>query len=272
MKRIMKTGLKIGLGVLAAALLVVIGLGAGWVLWGRRLWLPGLMGRLGTMWNTAGCAGQPAASGCTPTNGNRGFGMMGRRSGPGPLCGNQGSTSPRGCSFAGASVPSTASESISIAQARQAVETYLQDSGYSRLEIDELMEFELNYYALVKERDTGIGAMELLVDKTTGAVGPEMGPNMMWNARYGMHRRGMMMGSSGKNAVTDQEALKLAQQWLAANRPGVTTEDHADPFYGYYTVHTMKDGQIEGMLSVHGTTGQIWYHTWHGAFVQQEQL
>ena len=198
--------------------------------------------------------------------------MMGRRSGPVPLCGNQGSTSPRGCSFAGASVPSTASESISIAQARQAVETYLQDSGYSRLEIDELMEFELNYYALVKERDTGIGAMELLVDKTTGAVGPEMGPNMMWNARYGMHRRGMMMGSSGKNAVTDQEALKLAQQWLAANRPGVTTEDHADPFYGYYTVHTMKDGQIEGMLSVHGTTGQIWYHTWHGAFVQQEQL
>jgi hypothetical protein len=134
------------------------------------------------------------------------------------------------------------------------------------------MEFELNYYALVKERDTGIGAMELLVHKTSGAVGPEMGPNMMWNARYGMHRRGLMMGSSVRNAVTDQEALKLAQQWLDANRPGVTTEDHADPFYGYYTVHTMKDGQIEGMLSVHGSTGQVWYHTWHGAFMRQEQL
>lgn len=22
------------------------------------------------------------------------------------------------------------------------------------------------------------------------------------------------------------------------------------------------------MLSVHGTTGQVWYHTWHGDFVQ----
>jgi len=22
------------------------------------------------------------------------------------------------------------------------------------------------------------------------------------------------------------------------------------------------------MLSVHGTTGQAWYHTWHGRFIQ----
>ena len=80
------------------------------------------------------------------------------------------------------------------------------------------------------------------------------------------------MGSSVRNAVTNQEALELAQRWLDANRPGVTTEDHADPFYGYYTVHTMKDGQVEGMLSIHGPTGQVWYHTWHGAFVQQEEL
>lgn len=186
------------------------------------------------------------------------------------MYGDQGQVSPGGCGLIRGPTPPTAA--ISIEQAREAVETYLRDSGYNGLAIDELIEFELNYYALVKEGDSGMGAMELLVDKTTGAVGPEMGPNMMWNARYGMHRRGLMMGSSAKNTVTDQEALKLAQQWLDANRPGVTTEDHADPFYGYYTIHTMKDGHIEGMLSVHGTTGQVWYHTWHGAFVQQEQL
>ena len=45
-------------------------------------------------------------------------------------------------------------------------------------------------------------------------------------------------------------------------------EEHANPFYGYYTIHTLKDGQIEGMLSVHGTAGQVWYHIWHGRFIQ----
>ena len=64
----------------------------------------------------------------------------------------------------------------------------------------------------------------------------------------------------------EQEATEIAGRWLAAYRPGVTVEEHADPFYGYYTIHTQKDGEIEGMLSVHGTTGQVWYHTWHGAF------
>jgi hypothetical protein len=30
----------------------------------------------------------------------------------------------------------------------------------------------------------------------------------------------------------------------------------------------LKDGQIEEMLSVNGSTGQVWYHTWHGRFIQ----
>jgi hypothetical protein len=40
---------------------------------------------------------------------------------------------------------------------------------------------------------------------------------------------------------------------------------------GYYTIHTLRDGKIEGMLSVHGTTGQVWYHTWHGGFIRMEE-
>jgi len=102
----------------------------------------------------------------------------------------------------------------------------------------------------------------------------------MWNGRYGpalslpngMHGRGgrMMGGTSESNTITPEEALEIAQRWLDTYRPGVTVEEHADPFYGYYTIHTLKDedGQIEGMLSVHGTTGQVWYHTWHGEFIQ----
>jgi len=159
---------------------------------------------------------------------------------------------------------------IEIEEAHEAVERYIAARGYSDLEVVEVMEFERNFYAIVQESDTGIGAMELLVDKWTGVVGPEMGPNMMWNGRYGMHGRGgrMMGGISEANTIAPEEALDIAQRWLDAYRPGVTVEEHADPFYGYYTIHTAKDGQIEGMLSVHGTTGQVWYHTWHGPFIQ----
>jgi len=174
-----------------------------------------------------------------------------------------------GCT-AGGTVSSPATGAVDIQDAQSAIQAYVDDLGYDDLEIEELMEFEHNFYAIVREHDTGIGAMELLVDKTTAVVGPEMGPNMMWNARYGMHRRGGMMGglTSETNSLSEAEALASAQHWLDAYRPGVTTEEHADPFYGYYTIHTMIDGEIEGMLSVHGSTGRVWYHSWHGDFVQ----
>jgi len=141
--------------------------------------------------------------------------------------------------------------------------------------VHEVMEFERNYYAIVSEKDTGIGAMELLVDKATGVVGPEPGPNMMWNAKYGMMGQGGMMGRRGMMAgvataemtLSAAEAEEVAQRWLDANLPGRTSGE-ADPFYGYYTLHFLKDGKIDGMLSVHGSTGDVWYHSWHGNFVQ----
>ena len=107
--------------------------------------------------------------------------------------------------------------------------------------------------------------MELLVDKDSGAIGPEPGPNMMWNAKYGMMG---MMGSyaSSKMTLSAPEAGDVAQRWLDANLPGRTT-GKADVFYGYYTLHFLNVVQIEGMLSVHGNSGDVWYHSWHGDFV-----
>ncbi len=78
----------------------------------------------------------------------------------------------------------------SLEDVETAVHDYVERLGYTGLEVTEVMEFERNYYAIVAEQDTGIGAMELLVDKDSGAVGPEPGPNMMWNAKYGMMGRG----------------------------------------------------------------------------------
>ena len=280
----MKTGLWISLAIVAIVALVFIALTVGWAVWGRQLW------RAGSFVAAGGC-GDPQA-GARP-------GMMGRGFGPGMMPGalspgacavapGAGRTAPGGCALAAGAGPAASggcgalgqvggtvllSGTLTIEQARDAVERYVAGLGDSNLAVGEVMEFEQNFYAIVKESDTNTGALEVLVDKRDGAVFPEMGPNMMWNGRYGMHSR-MMPGAvapgrgvSETNTITADEAKEIAQRWLDANRPGVTVED-ADPFYGYYTVHTMQEGHIEGMLSVHGTTGQVWYHTWHGRFIQ----
>jgi hypothetical protein len=169
-----------------------------------------------------------------------------------------------------AAVPGS-SNIVSLEDAKAAVERYVDRLGYTGLEVSEVMGFERNLYAIVAEEDTGIGAMELLIDRSSGAVGPEPGPNMMWNAKYGMHRRGGMMGmmggyATGEMTLSPVEAEQITQRWLDVNLPGRTTGE-ADAFYGYYTFHFVKDGEIEGMLSVHGATGDVWYHSWHGSFI-----
>lgn len=130
------------------------------------------------------------------------------------------------------------------------------------------MEFQRNYYAIVEEKDTGKAAFELLVDRHTGVVTPEHGPNMMWNLKYGHH------GSSsyaGENRITEEQAVELAQRYLDRAGAGWKADEEADEFYGYYTLHTLDEsGEITGMLSVNGFTGQVWFHDWHGEYLGGE--
>ncbi|MBF8268009.1 MAG: hypothetical protein HW388_1517 [Dehalococcoidia bacterium] len=188
--------------------------------------------------------------------GTTGSGMMGGMMGPG-MMGGWGSYSPN-------------AQPLTLEQANEAVSRFLNAYG-GDLELKEVMEFDWNFYAEVEEKSTGIHAMELLVDKYTGQVSPEPGPNMMWNTKYGPMSR--MMGSysfgrapTSAMPVTPEQAEALAQQFLDANGTGLQAGE-PDAFYGYYTLHTLKDGQIEGMLSVNGYTKGVWYHSWHGVFI-----
>jgi len=170
--------------------------------------------------------------------------------------------------------PNPNAKPITIDQAADAVKGYLSAYYGERLTLAEVMDFAWNYYAEVKEKDTGIHAMELLIDKYTGRVSPEMGPNMMWNTKYSP--MGGMMGNylggtpTANMPVNAEQAKTLAQQYLDANLPGLTVAE-ADTFYGHYTLHTLQNGQIEGMLSVNGYTGAVWYHTWHGPFLGMKE-
>ena len=89
----------------------------------------------------------------------------------------------------------------SLTEAREVFEQAVSNNyGDSNLEVKDVMEFTNNYYAEVRESDTGIGAMELLIDKRSGRVFPEPGPNMMWNTKYGM-MGGQGIGSNGGNMM-----------------------------------------------------------------------
>jgi len=182
--------------------------------------------------------------------------------------------SPVGFSMMGG-LGTSSGQAISMDRAQKSVQSFLDRTGNQDLQIDELMEFDRNFYALVKERSTGVGAFELLVNRTTGAVGYEPGPDMMWNARYGMMRDfGGMMGfgsASGAMTVSPDRATKIAQAWLDQREAGYSA-GAPDAFYGYYTFHFLKGGRIAGMLSIHGATGQVWFHSWHGSFIQVREV
>ena len=211
-----------------------------------------------------------------PQPGWRPGGMMGgagtsrRWAWPGGMMGGQG-YGPGMMGGWGQGTPGQAQPITSLDEAKVAFQRTVDATGNTNLALDEVMQFQWNYYAIVKDTSTGQGAFELLANPQTGAVFPEMGPNMMWNTQYG-HMAGVgMMGAqrqqpSGQPAVAADQAQQIAQQWLDQNQPGSATET-ADTFPGYYTLHFTRDGQLSGMLSVNASTGAVWYHTWHGGFV-----
>jgi hypothetical protein len=219
-------------------------------------------------------------------------GMMGAQGGntQGMMGGMMGSGMGMMNTYAAASRP------ISQDEARRRAEGFAARYGQN-VKIRDFMVFTNNFYVQVVSTKTGAGLGELLVDRYTGVVQPEYGPNMMWNSRFGMGGSGMMgSGMSGQPNQTgmmgDQNqpgqgmmgntpnssnqvaqpvrynlasAQKLAATFVAGYLPnGKVLEGFAFP--GYYTFDYGRKA-IEGMLSVNAYTGEVWVHGWHGLFL-----
>jgi uncharacterized membrane protein YkoI len=200
---------------------------------------------------------RPATTDCGFWNGMMGSGMMGNSGRYGHMMesGNYGGY--------GTNTYRANDTPITIEKAKESVEKYLAATGNTDLAIAEIIEFDNNFYAGIKEKSTGKYAIEFLVNKYTGAVVPEMGPNMMWNTKYGH----MTWNTQESNTLTEKQAIEIAQKYLDTAIPGAEVEG-ADTYYGYYTLEVKKDGNIYGMLSVNSNTGAVWYHNWHGTFVK----
>lgn len=185
---------------------------------------------------------------------------------------------------------SSVTQQMAMSQAVQTFKNYLASLENSNIALHEVEEYQYNFYASYYEKNTGTFAFQMLIWKQgagyrmgmmgysggTGIALPEMGPNMMWNTKYSPMSRmmgsyGGMMGyhtqTAGPMTVPTQQARSYAQQYLNGSLPGKTAGD-VDTYYGYYTIDVLLNGSTFGMLSVNGYTGQVWYHTWHGAYIQ----
>ena len=234
----------LGISAVVVTLVIVLAVVGPWVfpLWSGGGYSQGMMGGGYGQGMMGGGYGQGMTQGPAPWAGVGG-GMMG---------GGRGGYSATG-------------SRLTIDQARTVAEEFA--ASVSRdLAVAEVMEFENNFYAALKETSTGRGAMEVLIDPYAGTIGSEPGPNMMWNDKYGM----MSFGANGANALTMDQARQSAQQALDAQLPGSTVHEDGTSFYGYYTLDfDGSDGKIAGMLSVEASSGAVWLHTWHGSFVSE---
>jgi len=167
---------------------------------------------------------------------------------------------------------------------------YLASTRNQNLAIKEIMEFQYNFYIIYYEKDTGLGAFEMVIWKqtppsgmmgggtmdgygNTGIIVPEPGPNMMWNTKYSPMANGIMgyRNELSPMTITKDKASQIAQAYLTQHFANAGVE-MGTQFYGYYTFDFTVNGKITGMLSVNGYTGQVWYHSWHGGFIQEVEF
>ncbi len=152
---------------------------------------------------------------------------------------------------------------LSHDEAKAITDEYLASTNNLDLTIDEFEEYSHNFYVSLIEKNTGRGAIEIIIDRYSGSLQPEP-QSMMWNGKYGM----MGQSQTTQMMVTSEQALKIAQDFLDVVYPG-TGADEIVPYYGYYTIMTTLEGEHYGMLSINGYSGDVWYHTWHGMFISE---
>ena len=171
-----------------------------------------------------------------------------------------------------ANLAPVAGKSLTFDQATAIAKAYIAAwNSKTTLDLGEVMQFSNHFYGEAIESQTSRGAFEFLIDPITGTVYGEPGPNMMWNLRYSS--MGSFMGMSQPTndgatmVITSDQAVKNASDYLDKVQPGAKAEMKPLAFYGFYTLHILRDGNVIGMLSVNGYTGQVWLHYWHGSFV-----
>ncbi|KGK89150.1 peptidase [Desulfosporosinus sp. HMP52] len=195
--------------------------------------------------------------------GQGGYGMMGGQGGYG-MMGGQGSYGMMGGGYDAKSlgVDLTDGKVASSDQAVAIAKAYAQKINQD-LVISQLHEFSNVYGVEFKEGKTGDKAYEVMVFKNGGGIITDMGPNNMWNTKYGH----MNWGNDGAVTVSEEQATKNAQEFVTKMGQGYSIgKPELAP--GYYEFMVQKDGKDYAELDVNGYTGQVWLQNWQGPIIQ----
>ena len=126
---------------------------------------------------------------------------------------------------------------ISPQAAGQAAIGAVKHQGWDWLTLDEVHIFPAFYEVELNDRG-GFKGPELYVNRATSDAGPEMGPNMMWDTRYGM------MGA------TCNQALSEAQARARATPPAGLSLGDGERHHGYWEFQLKRGSQVVNQVNV----------------------
>lgn len=143
-------------------------------------------------------------------------------------------------------------------EATSAVQAFLTAAN-SNLQISGLWEYKTAYKAELADAN-GQKAFDVLVDKFTGAVMPEMGFSMMMNASWGRAlQKTPRFGRSPR--ISPEQATSIAQGFVDKNSLGYNLQE-PEAYPGYYKFHTTDSTDGFGMdIMVSGYSGGVWMNT-----------
>jgi len=157
---------------------------------------------------------------------------------------------------------------LTDSQGKPATEVLVDpETGTVTLEYGPAMMWNTRYGMM---RGTGTGGYGAMMG--SGSSGGMMGGGNTSGGMMGGRGAGMdrMMGQYGGSPnwtppsgslsarLTASDAQRVANEWLTKQGSGLTAAQ-PDALPGYFTLHTLKDGKITGMLSVNEQTGAVWY-------------
>ena len=159
------------------------------------------------------------------------------------------------------------------AEAVKVINAFIVAAG-SKLKLSELWEYETVYKAELADT-SGQKAFDLLADKLTGSVVPEMGSSMMLNASWGSAlQKTPVFGQ--KILITPAKATILAQAFVDRNSVVISYASLSTPetYPGYYKFHTtdLSSGKPGIDIMVNGYNGRIWMSTQLGAPISHVPL
>ena len=130
--------------------------------------------------------------------------------------------------------------------------------GWDWLTVDEVHIFPAFYEVEFNDR-AGFTGPELYENRSSGDIGPEMGPNMMWDSQYGM------MGATCAIPRAESDARALA-----AKATSLALGD-GEQHHGYWEFELKKGGSVVNQINVQDCTGavineQMWQPDMQGTY------